>query len=136
MGDEKVASGVERGRGVVSSGSTIVADTGSSVVTSPVLAPAERLAGRVETAAGVPKKVVNDILVEATVAGETPEVALGKCEDDVGVLTAGQDRDAGVATLVVPAAVVETSRSVVSLDPVVWSSSAGLDGCDEVHAVL
>ena len=56
---------VERGHDAVSSGSADVTDTDISGGAPSVLPPAAELAGRVETAVGVP-----DTLVEATVAGE------------------------------------------------------------------
>ena len=66
-----------------------------------------------ETAVGVPKKVGSGIVVEATVAGETREVARGKFENArtpyIGVLVAVRDRGAVTTALVSLAAVVETS---------------------------
>ena len=100
---------VERGRDAVSSGSADVTDTDISGGAPSVLPSAEELAGRVETAVGVPKKVGNGIVVEATVAGETREVARGKCEDAIGVLVAVCDRGAVTTALVSLAVVVDPS---------------------------
>ena len=63
--EDKEVCRVESGRDAVSSGSADVTDADISGVAPSVLPLAEELAGRVETAVGVP-----DTLVEVTVAGE------------------------------------------------------------------
>ena len=107
--EDKEVCRVESGRDAVSSGSADVTDTDISGVAPSVLPLAEELAGRVETAVGVLKKVSNGIVVEATVAGEAREVARGKCEDAIGVLAVVRDRGAVTTALVALAVVVETS---------------------------